>query len=160
MAIVAFDPLSAAPGYFKRPIDNHGKCRAIYNKFVAAVLGDIGSTLNMGKLPPGAVRLFIPDCFVLPSAWGAARTLSIGHAAYRSKQDVAAANDGIEAASVNAFANALDMSAAPAARIPFSATVMKFDIFSLSGVDVIATVAGGTFPAAGTLETWMTYYYE
>lgn len=160
MAIVVFDPLSSAPGYVKRPVDNHGKSRRIYNKFVAAVLGDIGSTLKLGMLPPGAVRLYYPGCFILPSAWGAARTLSIGYAAYRSKQDQSAAGDGIEPASVNALANALDVSAAPAARIPWSAALMKWDFYSLAGVDLIATVAGGTFPAAGTLEVWVSYLYE
>lgn len=158
MAIVAFDPLSAAAGFVKRPTDSHGKLRYLYGKVVAAVLGDIGSTINMGKLPPGAVRLLFPPTWILSSAWGAARTLSIGHTAYRSKQDVAAANDGIEAASVNALANALDVSAA--ARIAFSTTLLKYDFYSLAGVDIVATVAGGTFPAAGTLEWLIAYLYE
>jgi hypothetical protein len=158
MAIVAFDPLSAAAGYLKRPIDSHGKLRYIYGKVVAATLGDIGSTINMGKLPPGAVRFLYPPAWILVSAWGAARTLSIGHSAYRSKQDQAALNDGIEPASVNALASALDVSAA--ARIALSATLLKYDFYSLAGVDIVATVAGGTFPAAGTIEWLIPYLYE
>lgn len=158
MAIVVFEALSAAPGYLKRPIDSHGKMRYLYGKVVAAALGDIGSTIKMGTLPPGAVRFLFPPAWVLCSAWGAARTLSIGHTAYRSKQDAAAAGDGIEAASVNALANALDMSAA--ARVAFSTTLLKYDFYSLAGVDILGTVAGGTLPAAGTLEWLIPYLYE
>ena len=158
MAIQAYVALSAADGFFKRPIDNHGKLRTVYNKFVTAVVGDIGSTFAMGKLPPGAVRVLYPFCFVKTSALGAGVTLSIGHAAYRSKQDQNTLNDGIEPASVNAFASALDMSAA--ARLSFSATLLKFDLYSLAGVDVIATSAGAVVPAAATIETLMTYIYE
>jgi hypothetical protein len=159
MAIQVYDPLSMAPGYFRRPIDSHGKQRSIYQKFVAAIVGDIGSTLNFGKLPPGAVRLYYPDCFVLCSAWGAAAVLNIGYAAYRSKQDVAA-GDGIEPASANALAAALDMSAAPGARVAWHATRMKWDFYSLAGVDVIGTVAGAVIPQNATLEVWMSYVYE
>lgn len=158
MAIENYVSLSSAEGYRRRPIDNHGKFRTIYNKFVAAVAGDIGSTLQLGKLPPGAVRLYYPDAFIACSAWGAARTLSIGYAAFRSKQDGAVAGDGIEPASANALANALDVSAA--ARIPWSATLMKYDFYSLAGVDIVGTVAGGTFPLNGTLEVWIPYIYE
>jgi hypothetical protein len=160
MAIQVYDPLSAAPGYFKRPIDNHGKQRNIYQKFVAAIAGDIGSTLNLGKLPPGAVRLYYPDCFLLCSAWGAGALLNIGYGAYRSKQDVATVGDGIEPASANALMAAGDMSAAPAARLQWHATRMKWDFYSLAGVDIIATVAGAVIPVNATLEVWIGYVYE
>lgn len=158
MAVQVYDPLSAAASYFKRPIDNHGKLRFIYSKFSAAVVGDIGSTFNIGKLPSGAVRLWFPSCYVIGSTWGAARTLSIGYAAYRFKQDVAAANDGVEAGSANALASALDLSGAT--RIPWETTKLKWDFYSLSGVDIIATLAGGTIPANGTLEVSLAYIYE
>lgn len=160
MAVNAYVSLSAADGFRKRPIDNHGKSRFIYNKFVvaSAAAGDIGSTFALGKLPSGAVRLLYPNCWLFCSAWGAARTLNIGYAAYRSKQDVATAGDGIEAASANALVAAADMSAA--ARIAWSATLCKYDFYSLAGVDIIGTLAGGTVPVGATLEVLINYLYE
>ncbi len=158
MAVLVYDPLSAAAGFFKRPIDSHGKLRFLYNKFTVAVQGDIASTFNLGKLPPGAVRLIFPSSYVKVSAWGAGATLAIGHAAYRSKQDAAAANDGIEAASVNAIMAAADVSAA--VRIQLSTTLIKYDFYSLQGVDLIGTLAGAVVPAAATLEVLFAYLYE
>src|SRR5262252_2307976 len=144
MAIQVYDPLSAAAGYFKRPIDSHGKLRILYGKMVAAIAGDIGSTINLGKLPPGAVRLMYSLCAVKCSAWGAGATLNIGYSAYRSKQDQQAANDGIEAGSANAIASALDMSAS--AVKSFNAALIKWDFYSLAGVSMIGTVAGAVIP--------------
>lgn len=159
MAIQVYDPLSAAPSYFKRPIDEHGKLRTIYKKFTTAILGDIGSTFNLGRLPPGAVRLWYPGCFYASSAFGAGAIINIGYATYRSKQDVATLNDGMEPASNNALAAALTV-AALTTRTAWSATLMKWDFYSLAGVDVIATLAGAGVPAAATLEVMYAYIYE
>lgn len=159
MVIQVYDPLSAAPNFVKRPIDEHGKLRTVYKKFVAAAIGDIGSTFKLGRLPPGAVRLWYPGCFYACSAWGASAVLNIGYATYRYKQDAAAANDGMEPASANALAAALATSAA-LTRTPWSTTLMKWDFYSLAGVDVIATAAGAVVPANATLELWMAYVYE
>jgi hypothetical protein len=159
MAIQVYDPLSAAPTAVKRPIDEHGKLRTIYKKFTTAILGDIGSTFNLGRLPPGAVRLWYPGCFYSSSAFGAGAIINIGYATYRSKQDVAVGNDGMEPASNNALAAALTVAAA-GGRLPWSATLMKWDFYSLAGVDVIATLAGAGVPAAATLEVMYAYIYE
>jgi hypothetical protein len=160
MAVVVFDPLSAAAGYLKRPIDNHGKLRTIYGKMVAATLGDIGSTINMGVLPPGAVRLRFSGCVITHSAWGAGALLNIGYAPYRYKQDQLTLGDGIDAGSANALGPAIDMSAASAARTPWQAALMKYDFYSTAGINIIGTVAGAAVPAAGTAEWWIEYVYE
>jgi hypothetical protein len=160
MTVNVYDPLSAAAGYLKRPIDNHGKLRTIYGKVVAAIAGDIGSTINMGILPPGAVRLRLNGCNLINSAWGAGATLNIGYAPYRFRQDQAALNDGIDAGSANALGAAISMAAAPGTRTPWQATMMKYDFYSLAGVSIIGTVAGAIMPAAATLEWWMEYVYE
>jgi hypothetical protein len=143
----------------KRPIDSHGKLRFLYGKTVVAVQGDIGSTFALGKLPPGAVRLIYPLSYVANSAWGASATLAIGHAAYRSKQDQAALNDGIEPASVNALMVATSMTAAARAQLN-AALLIKYDFYSLAGVDLVATLAGAVVPVAATLEWLIAYLYE
>jgi hypothetical protein len=160
MAVVVFDPLSNAPGYLKRPLDNHGKLRTIYGKMVAATLGDIGSTINMGILPPGAVRLRFAGCNYVNSAWGAGALLNIGYAPYRYKQDQLTIGDGIDAGSSNALGPALSMAAAAAARTPWQTVLMKYDFYSTAGVNIIGTVAGAAVPAAATLEWWIEYVYE
>ena len=159
MAVLAYTALSAADGFFKRPIDSHGKLRFLYGKIVTAAIGDIGSTFALGKLPPGAVRLLYPHSYIANSAWGASATLAIGHASYRSKQDVATLNDGMEAASVNALMVATSMTAAARAQLN-AALLMKYDFYSLAGVDLIGTLAGAVVPAAATLEWLIAYLYE
>lgn len=158
MAIQNYVPLSAAPGFLKRPIDEHGKLRFLYGKMSAAILGDIGSTIQLGKLPSGAVRFLYSMSSVKCSALGAGVLLNIGYATYRFKQDVAAVNDGMEPASANALAASIDVSAA--AIKPLSTTLIKWDFYSLAGVQLIGTTAGAVFPANGTLEWQLAYLYE
>jgi hypothetical protein len=142
----------------KRPIDEHGKERYIYSKTTVAIIGDIGSTFLLGMLPPGAVRVLLNKSYIQSSAMGAGVTLSIGHGAYRFKQDQAAPNDGIQAAVANAFANALSVAAAGVT--VFNASALKFDLFSQAGVQVIATSAGAVVPVNATLEMLLAYIYE
>jgi|SRR5215471_6587693 len=155
MAIQAYVPVAPA---VKRPIDEHGKLRFIYGKMVAAVAGDIASTIALGKLPPGAVRFMYSMSQVKCSAWGAGATLSIGYATFRSKQDQNTVNDGMEPASTNALASALDMSAA--AIKPLSTTLIKYDFYSLAGVNLIGNVGGAVIPLNATLEWQLAYLYE
>jgi hypothetical protein len=158
MAVEAYVPLSVAAGYRRRPIDSHGKLRSIYTKIVAAVQGDIGSTFALGTLPPGAVRLVYPMCWTKKSAGGAGLLLDIGYSAYRYKQDGAAANDGIEAGSANGLVN--DLTLVAAGNLNWDATLLKFDFYSLAGVNIIGTAVGAVVPLNFTMETLITYLYE
>lgn len=142
----------------KRPIDEHGKERYIYSKTTVAVQGDAASNFVLGTLPPGAVRILPNKSFIKSSAFGAGVTLAIGHGAYRFRQDQAAANDGIQAAVTNALAAALDVAAAGVD--VFNAGELKFDVYSVAGVQIIATAAGGVVPVAATLEALIAYIYE
>ena len=162
MAIETYVPLSAATGFRKRPIDSHGKLRTLYSKFVVAVQGDIGSVFRFGPLPPGAVRLILPMCYVKNSAGGAGLLLDFGWLAYRYKQDAAALNDGIEAADPDGLANDLSVVAASRVQLDASLTVgvLKFDFYSLAGVELTATAVGAVVPVNFTLETLFTYVYE
>lgn len=158
MAIEAYVPLSAVAAYRKRPIDNHGKLRSIYNKFVVAVQGDIGSTFAIGELPPGAVRLIYPMSYVKCSVGGAGLLLDIGWPAYRYKQDGAVLNDGQEAADPDGLVN--DLSLVTAQRQAWHAVDIKFDFYSVAGVRIIGTTVGAVTPVAFAMETLMTYLYE
>lgn len=157
MAIEAYKP-DTPGGRGWRPIDDHGKLRYMYSKFTVGVQGDIGSTFLICTLPPGTVRLLPLASWIGKSAWGSARTLAVGYGAYRTKQDVAAANDGIVAASANAFAAALDMAALGV--LALNTGMMKYDMASVAGVPIVGTLAGGTVPADATLEALIAYLYE
>jgi len=158
MAIESYVPLSASASYRKRPIDSHGKIRSIYTKHVAALVGDVGSKFRFGPLPPGAVRLLYPFCFTSCSAGGAGLLMNIGYETFRYKQDGAAANDGMEAANVSALA--ANFSLVTAQRQNWSATLMKYDFYSLAGVEIVATSVGAVVPINFTMETLITYLYE
>lgn len=135
------------------PIADHGKFRIQFFSLPAvAVAGDIGTTIDLCDLPPGRVRVLPNASRITHSAWGASRTLALGHTAYYS------ADATQEAADPDAFFAALDVSSAGAA-LAWS-TVLKYDIYSKSGVRIQAIVAGGTIPIGATLSGYVAYIYE
>jgi hypothetical protein len=157
MAITITNSAQLADGYRRYPTEDHGKLRFLYGKVTqGAAAGDIGSTMIIGRLPPGRVRVLPYLSRYKASAWGAARTLSIGHAAYFDQTGV---GDTGEPAAPAAFASAVDVSAATDAAFPTLAG-MKFDMYSRNGIEINATVAGGTIPVAATLEVCLAYITE
>lgn len=158
MAVESYTPLNEAEGFERRPIDAHGKLRFVYSKTVVVDAGDAGSDYSFGRLPPGFVRILYPMCYVKCSAYGASRVLDVGLGAYRRAEDAATVGDGIVAASANELANDLDISSA--ARLALSSTLIKYDLYSKAGIPLTGLVAGGTSPAAATLETLIAYLYE
>lgn len=145
----------------KRPFDEHGKLRFCYFALPAvAVAGDINTTVDLCKLPPGAIRILPWLSRIKVSAWGSSRTLDVGHRAYskRPAGTDTSANE-TEAADEDAFIAALDVSSAVALSA-WSATVEKFDIYSRTEVVVYAKVEGGTIPVGATLSGYVAYLYE
>lgn len=145
----------------KRPFDEHGKLR--FNRFAlpaVAVAGDALTTIDLCKLPPGAVRILPWLSRIEVSAFGSSRVLDVGHRAYskRPAGTDTAANE-IEAEDDDAFIADLDVSSAVALSA-WSATVEKFDIYSRDGVTIFAKVAGGTIPVGATILGYVAYLYE
>jgi hypothetical protein len=157
MAILTLVPLSEATNFNRRPTDAHGKFRAIYWKIVnGAAIGDINTMFEFGTLPPGAVRILPRLATMRCTAFGAARVMKIGTRAYRSVDGPTAD----QAEDDDAFSTGLDLSAALAVVPNPFGTVVKFDLFSKTGVRVYGTVTGGTVPAAAELEGYLPYLYE
>lgn len=160
MAVVAFTSEQLAPEglYAKRlyPIEDHGKLRFQYAYFknLSGAAGDATSTVELVKLPPGRVRLVPHLARLRSSAFGASRVLKIGHRAYSkgSMSDLIAEDD-------DAFSSALDISAAAAVANSLG-TQLKYDLYSVAGITVFATVTGGTIPTDAELEMWFPYVYE
>lgn len=136
------------------PIEDHGKLRFKYfDCLQGAAAGDDGSQFELGQLPFGRIRILPWMCTVSGSAYGAARVLKFGHHAYQKEGGID------EAENLAAFGSGIDISGATNL-VRFSATVVKYDIFSRKGPLVVATVTGGTIPAAATLKGFIAYIHE
>ena len=156
MAVLALTSTQKDGTTRKRPFDTQGKLRFAYFALPAvAVAGDINTTLELCDLPPGAVRILPWLSRLTTSAWGASRTLSIGHRAYAKLDDPYTQ----EAEAAAAFISALDVSSA-VANVAWSSTVQKYDVFSKAGVTLFGTVAGGTIPVGATMSGLVAYLYE
>lgn len=150
-----YDADQLADGYRRYPIDDHGKLRMAYFSVAAltAALAD-GSTIGLLWLPPGRKRILPNLSLLTASAFGAARTLDVGHDAYMKRPP----NETLEADDPNAFIAARDVSGATTA-VAFG-NAIKFDMYSTEEVLVYATVNGGTMPVGATLEGCIAYLYE
>lgn len=142
-----------ATDYRKYPIDDHGKLRYAYAKVTADADLSADGTMALFYLPPGRKRVLPQLSRVTTSAFGAGRTLDVGHAAYTQAQP--ATN---EAEDADAFVDGLDVSSAVTASAV--GTDLKFDMYSTDEVLVFATVLGGTMPADATVEVLLAYLYE
>jgi len=127
--------------------DLMGRMRKMRFDFTqGAAAGDATSTMSLIILPPGRNRIYLRDCIVAFSAFGAARVLDIGYAAYTDRDGNAVA------AAPAAFVNDLDVSSAGTSS--FAGVVGGEESFlfeNRDSVTIIGTVAGGTIPAAATL---------
>lgn len=156
MAVLALTSAQKVDGVRNRPLDDHGKYRIQYfNLPAVAVAGDIGTTIDLFDLPPGAVRVLPHSSRLTVSAFGASRTLSVGTRAYQNR-DTGQADPVAELATE--FINALDVSGAVTAAA--WGTTLKQDYYSKSGITVFAKVAGGTIPVAAILSGYCAYIYE
>jgi hypothetical protein len=135
------------------PTDRQGKYRVHYARMQAiTVAGDANSTIDLGKLPSGRIRVLTNDIKVQCSAFGASRVLKIGHRAYAKEFGASEAVDD------DAFATSIDV--ATAGVKAGGLAELGFDIFSRAGVDVLGTVTGGTIPIGATLEVLIPYLHN
>lgn len=136
-----------------RPFDEHGKMRADYAYFknlTGAALA-AGDTVNLFRLPPGAVRL-TPYLSKLRNTALASGTLSIGLRSYSKAE-----NEDPVPENATELLNARAMTAAGSE--PLSETI-KYDLYSKRGIVVFATIGGAGLPANGELEILLPYLYE
>lgn len=136
----------------------HGRLRVARFTFTqGAAAGDATSTATLVKLPNGAVRILGHLSRVSFSAFGSSRTLDIGYAAHRDRSGTAVVADA------DAFASAVDVSSAGTTTLAealAAATDGTTLITSQQGFYVNATVAGGTIPAAATINGYVVYVAE
>lgn len=158
MAVETLLSVQLAEGYRKYPIDDHGKLRFQYANAVQAVAGDDGSFVHLFKLPPGRKRILPHLSKYKVSALGASRVMKVGHGAYRANVLAAGVAAVDEPADDDAFMVSIDVSSATNAA--WTATSMKFDIYSMNEVLIYLTITGGAIDVGETFEFLMAYLYE
>jgi len=133
--------------------ERDGRVRiARFDHVQGAAAGDIGSTADLFQLPAGA-RILGNLSWIKYSAFGVARTLSVGTRAHRNAQTGAVIAESaarlisalaVDTAGKTTFASGTHNSV-------IGAGVMVQDQDTVLGeCTVFATVAGGTWPAAAT----------
>lgn len=158
MAVLQLKATEADPANRTHAAEVHGKLRIMtFHLPAVAVAGDIGTTIDLGTLPAGKVKVLTSMSKIKASAFGAARTLEIGHPAYQKRDS---ASEPFEAADDNAFSSVALNVAAATNDLPMDATQLDFDLYSKNGVLVQAVVKGGTIPVGATLEGFIVYATE
>jgi len=123
-----------------------GNVKLAYFKHTQTGAGNAGSTVDLIRLPAGRVRVVGHLSRVAFSAFGASRTLDVGHKA-------AAQPDGTAiAADADVFAAAINVASAGGAAL---GSFLLAE--TAGGIDVVAAVAGGTIPDGATLEGVIAY---
>ncbi len=139
--------IETAGGVGRLEPDRGGLVRYAYFKHTQAVAGDATSTVRLRKLPAGKLRILGAASAITFSAFGASRVLDVGYAAH-TKADGTAVT-----LSANNLAD--DINVASAGSAVFTGKYTYLD--SQDGVDILATVAGGTIPQGATLEGYIAY---
>lgn len=153
MAVTETDSAQLAPTFRGDPRDKHGKFRIAYFSCTQVGVGDTGSEFNLCKLPPGNVRVLPHLSRYSLSALGSARTLDIGFRAHQTQGDGTLEAEDPDALVANVDAE----NAISAAAI---STAIKFDLYSVKGVTVMAQVNDAGIPDGATLEGFIAYVCE
>ena len=134
----------AVPVVMNDVCDEHGRVRVMSFTYTQSGAGTAGDTVNLCNLPGGSIRVL--GTSTTYSAFGASRTIKLGHTAYvnLAKTTVAASSTAFLAST----------SIATAGTTTTHATA-KFT--SREGILVQALIEGGTLPDAATLTGYVLY---
>lgn len=150
--------MTATPPVRLGTSEHHGVVRVAYFSCTQSGAGDAASTLDLVRIPAGKVRILKMSSKLICSAWGAARTLNVGHTGY-TKPDNSA-----QAASAACIADTIDVSAAASKELGTGTGGLGTDptllIESTSGALIQAVVAGGTIPDGATLNGYVSYVMD
>jgi len=134
----------AVPAVMNDVCDEHGRVRVRSFTYTQVGAGASGDLINLCKLPGGNVR--IVGVALTVSAFGASRTIKLGHTGYTNL-----ANTAVAASSTAFLAST---SVASAGTITSHVTQK---IASKEGLTVQALVEGGTIPDAATVAGYVLY---
>ena len=134
----------ASPPVMNDVCDEHGRVRVMSFTYTQSGAGTAGDTVNLCSLPGGNLRVLATSTTY--SAFGASRTIKLGHAAYVNLAKTTVA------ASTTAF---LASTSIASAGTTTTFTTAKFT--SREGILVQALIEGGTLPDAATLTGYVLY---
>jgi len=121
-----------------------------YFDHTRAAVGDANSTVDLIDVPAGRVRIVMPDFVIANSAFGAARTMEVGHTGYTDKDGTVVAADD------DAFDTAVDVSAAATTKLDTAVGADPTMYFNTrSGFTIQVKIENGTSPAAATLKGYV-----
>lgn len=127
----------------------HGRLRVAHVKHTQSGDGDANSTVDLWRTPSGKVQILAHLSEVTVSAFGAGRTLDIGHAGYTEPDGT------VVAADENHLSSGKDVSSADTYVLSFHRLYE-----SRAGVVVQAKVEGDTIPDAATIEAYIVYVID
>lgn len=134
----------AVPAVMNDVCDEHARVRVRSFTYTQVGAGASGDLINLCKLPAGNLR--IVGLAFTNSAFGASRTIKLGHTGYTNL-----ANGAVAA---NSTALLASTSVATAANVHDHNTQK---IASKEGLTVQALIEGGTIPDAATLNGYVLY---
>lgn len=131
---------------------DHGRVKCLTFEHTQVNAGDATSVQSLIKLPAGRIRVLTNISKFRNSAFGAARTLDVGYAAYTNLAGTAVVADP------DFFSSAVDVSSAALTLMDESTTPdLSHALDSTTGIVVNSTVSGGTIPAAATIKGYVLY---
>ena len=134
----------AVPAVMNDSCDEHGRVRVNSFTYTQSGAGTAGDTVNLCTLPGGNIR--IVSLTVSTSAFGASRTLKVGHTAYVN----------LAKATVAANSTAFLPSTSIATAVVTTTHVTQ-KLTSREGILVQALIEGGTLPDAATITGTIQY---
>lgn len=149
----------ASPVIRNAPDVAHGRIRWRHFTYTNTAGGAASDTATLVRLPAGKrVRLIKPMSFVVCSAFGAARVLSVGYTAYVNTAGTTVS------ASTNTIADSIDISAAALKQMGTGTNGIGADTDILfdarDGIVLQGVVTGGTIPAGATLAGGFSYVVD
>ncbi len=139
---------------FLNPAENTAKIKVSRCDFTQSGAGDVGSTVDLCRLPPGKVRLLGDISLMAVSAFGAARTLAIGWTAYTGADGSAQVASAAGLTAATSVSSAVKLVVGTAAVLGNDQTKL-FD--SAGGILIQAVVAGDTIPDGATITGYVAY---
>lgn len=120
---------------------------------LTAVAGVDGEIFLLRQLPPGRFVVYPRLSYLQIDALGASRVIAVGYQAYTDETGAAVA------AAASAFDSGVSVASAVNLQLGASAAAGTGGIFefnSRSGVNLVATVTGGTVPASSKINGYFT----
>lgn len=118
--------------------------------------GDAGSDAILARIPAGQGFILKQLSVISWTAFGAARTLDIGYKAH-TKRDGTAVPAGLDILEDGRDVSAANVKGVVMGTGTNADDLPYYEYDSKAPIDIVATVAGGTWPAGAIVEGWIAY---